>query len=72
MKSYSEFHDGFLDGFLMDGDSAYVFLRTQHEAPFVLEVLGVGSLKVDGFRQGNIIYDVLLRSSGGGMRRQHT
>ena len=62
MRSFSEFHDGFLDGLLVRNASAYLFLRTTNEEEFVLRMSGVLSLKADGFRQGNIIFDVLVRS----------
>lgn len=63
MKNYSQFHDGLLDGLLLEGDSAYIFLSTEQKDPFVLQAHGVTSLMADQFRQGNIIYEVLLRSS---------
>jgi len=62
MKTFDMFHDGFLDGLLVHGSILHVFLSTSDKQEFVLQVSGVLSLKVDGFRQGNIIYDVLVRA----------
>jgi hypothetical protein len=61
MKTFNQFHDGFLDGLLIQGTAVRVFLSTEGRQEFVLEVRGVLSLKVDDFRQGNIILDVLER-----------
>ena len=61
MEKFDQFHDGFIDGLLVQGTSVRVFLSTEDRQEFVLEVGGVLSLKVDGFRQGNIIFDVLIR-----------
>ena len=61
MENFDRFHDGFLDGLLIDGPNVRVFLSSYDKQEFVLEVFGVVSLKVDGFRQGNIIFDVLAR-----------
>ncbi len=61
MEKFDQFHDGYLDGLLIQGVTVRVFLSTEDRQEFVLEVSGVVSLKVDGFRQGNIIFDVLIR-----------
>jgi len=61
MEKFDQFHDGYLDGLLIQGATVRVFLSTEDRQEFVLEVSGVVSLKVDGFRQGNIIFDVLIR-----------
>ena len=61
MKNFGQFHDGFLDGLLIQGSTVHVVLSTDEREEFVLEVDGVKSLKVDGFKEGNIIYDVLVR-----------
>ena len=63
MKIFDQFHDGSLDGFLVQGSTLSVFLSTANKQEFILKASGVLSLKVDGFRQGNIIYDVIVRSS---------
>lgn len=62
MKEFDQFHDGFLRGVLLDGATVRVFLSTENRQEYALEIRGVLSLKVDGFREGNIIYDVLVRN----------
>jgi len=59
--NYDRFHDGFRDGLLIQDATVRVFLSTDCKQEFVLDVRGVLSLKADGFRQGNIIFDVLIR-----------
>jgi hypothetical protein len=61
MEKFDQFHDGYLDGLLIQGTSVSIFLSAEDRQEFVLEVGGVLSLKVDGFRQGNIIFDVIIR-----------
>jgi hypothetical protein len=61
MKTLEQFHDGFLNGLLIQNTTVYVFISTDKSKKFVLEGGDVLSLKADGFRQGNIIYDVLVR-----------
>ncbi|MGD0681515.1 MAG: hypothetical protein ABR990_05645 [Terracidiphilus sp.] len=61
MEKFDQFHDGYLDGLLIQGVTVRVFLSTEDRQEFVLEVSGVVSLKVDGFRQGNMIFDVVIR-----------
>jgi hypothetical protein len=65
MQKFDQFHDGFLDGLLIQGTAVQVFLSTENRQKFLLEVSGVVSLKVEGFRQGNIIFDVLTRNGDG-------
>ncbi len=63
MKTFDDFHDGLLDGLLIQDDATVsIFLSTADRQKSVLKVGGVLSLKVDGFRQGNIIYDVIVRT----------
>lgn len=61
MKILERFHDGSLDGLLISGTTVRVFLSANDGEEFILEVRGVLSLKADGFRQGNIIFEVLER-----------
>jgi hypothetical protein len=65
MKTYSEFHDGFLEGLHIDRDAkvARVFLRTLEGQRASAVLNGVVMLKADGFREGNIIFDVSTRDS---------
>ena len=60
MKKYVEFHDGFLDGLLLDGLSAYVFVSTPEKWRFVLVVSGVTAVDAGTLKEGNIIFDVLI------------
>ena len=61
MKTFNEFHDGYLDGLLIHGSGLSVFLSTADKQRFLLKAGGVLSLRMDGFRQGNIVYEVLVR-----------
>jgi hypothetical protein len=63
LKKYSEFHDGFLDGVFLDGNSAYIFLSTDRGELFVFEATQVDSLNIADFRKGNIIFEVLCHSA---------
>jgi hypothetical protein len=60
VKKYTEFHDGFLDGLLLEGSAAYVFVSTDEKKHFVLEVSGVTAVDAGTFKEGNIIFDVLI------------
>jgi len=60
VKKYVEFHDGFLDGLLLDGLSAYVFVSTPEKWRFVLVVSGVTAVDAGTLKEGNIIFDVLI------------
>jgi len=61
MKNYDQFHDGWLDGLLIDQKSVHVFLRTEERHPFVVVARGVVALAADGFKAGNIIFEVVTR-----------
>lgn len=63
MKKYNEFHDGFLDGLLLDGPSAYIFVSTPEKWQFVLEISGVAAVDAGTFKEGNVIFDVLVYGS---------
>jgi hypothetical protein len=60
LKKYIEFHDGFLDGLLLEGDTVNVFLSTAEKEPFVLEISGVAAVDAGTFKEGNIIFDALV------------
>ena len=60
MKKYPEFHDGYLDGLLLGAQSAEIFLSTSEKEPFVLEVSDVAAVDAGTFKEGNIIFDVLV------------
>ena len=57
------FHDGFFDGFWIDGKTVHVFLRRSDQAPFTLVLSGVRALKISGVMAGNIILDIVVRGA---------
>jgi hypothetical protein len=59
------FHDGHFDG-LRIGPSKVVnlFLRTQGGKPFILVLQDVDALTLSEIKQGNIILDLVFRSTG--------
>ena len=61
MKNLNQFHDGSLEGLLIEGGKVQIFLRTEVRKAFVLELDGTLSLKADGFRQTSSIFHVLVR-----------
>ena len=61
MKKFDQFHDGFVNGVLVEGAVAHVFLATYTGQQFVLAIEGLSGLKLEEFREGNIILDVLTR-----------
>jgi hypothetical protein len=63
LDKYSEFHDGFLEGILLDDSSAHIFLSTHQKDQFVFEASNVSRLNAEGFKEGNIIFEVLIRSA---------
>jgi hypothetical protein len=58
------FHDGHFDG-LRIGPNKFVhlFLRTQGGESFILTLQGVDALTVSEIKQGNIIFDLVFRST---------
>jgi hypothetical protein len=62
LKKYSEFHDGSLDGLLIEDSTAHIFVSTLKKEHFVFECSGVSSINAGPFKAGNIIFDVLIRS----------
>jgi hypothetical protein len=62
LKKYSEFHDGHLDGLILEKTSAYVLVGTSEAKLFTFEAVGVTAVSAGTFRQGNIIFDVILHS----------
>lgn len=61
MKYYDEFHDGDLEGLLIDGSTVQIFLSTIGKEHFVFVARGVVALAASGFRQGNIILGVVVK-----------
>jgi hypothetical protein len=59
------FHDGYLDGIWLGPNKlVQCFLRTVKEEPFVLILEGVQALTLTHLKQGNIIFDLVIRSTG--------
>lgn len=57
------FHDGHFDGFLIENPKlVYLFLRTHDGTSFTLVLKEVEALRLDDIRQGNLIFDLVLRS----------
>jgi hypothetical protein len=65
VKTYSEFHDGFLEGLRTDRDAGvvHVYLTNHRKVRITAVLSGVSKLKAEGFREGNIILDVSTRDS---------
>jgi len=61
MNNYNEFHDGFFEGFWIDGTIAHVFLSTFEKVRFTAVTEGVIALDANGFRAGNIIFNAVVR-----------
>jgi hypothetical protein len=58
------FHDGYFDGiWLAPNKLVHCFLRTVKEQPFILILEGVQALILTDLKQGNIILDLVLRST---------
>ena len=58
MTSQPNFHDGFLDGLLLDKSRIYIFLRTISGGKYTLILHEMEALRANDFREGNIILDV--------------
>lgn len=61
MKIYEQFHDGTLDGLLIDPAVTQIFLSTCERESFVIAASGVVRLAAGKFKEGNIILDVSVR-----------
>ncbi len=58
------FHDGFFEGMWLGADKLVkLFLRTADRHSFVLSLEGVQALTFIDIKEGNIILDVVLRST---------
>jgi len=58
------FHDGYFDGIRIEPNKqVQFFLRTVNEQSFVLILGGVQALVLTDMRQGNIILDLVIRST---------
>jgi hypothetical protein len=62
MNAYSsKFHDGFVDGLLIREPQVLIFIRTEGNEAFALVADDVTRMRVDSLRQGNIIFDIVMR-----------
>ena len=61
MKKYGQFHDGFFEGFWIDGTTVHVYLSTLEKERFTVVTEGVVAVAANGFRAGNIVFDVVSR-----------
>ena len=61
MRKYAQFHDGFLEGFWIDGTTVHVYLNTLEKERFTAVAEGVAAMDSNGFRAGNVIFDVVVR-----------
>ena len=50
-----------MDGLLVQDRNVRIFLRTMQQQLFVLELFGVERLMLEEFREGNIIFDIVVR-----------
>src|SRR5262245_29088942 len=59
------FHDGRFDGFWIATDEVvHLFLRTQAGKRFTLILHGVERLNLSEIKEGNIIFDLVFRTTG--------
>jgi hypothetical protein len=61
MKNYEQFHDGYLDGLLIEEMDAFIFLSTDEKERSVLIAGNVLALNATNFLKRNIIFDVVTR-----------
>ena len=61
MKNYNEFHDGSLDGLLIEGKTAYIFVTNSEKQRYVFVALDVLALLANEIREGNIILELAVR-----------
>jgi hypothetical protein len=62
--SLPNFHDGYFDGFLVDANKgARLFLRAWNQQQYTLLMRSVVRLSISDVKEGNIIFDVVLREA---------
>jgi len=62
MKGYDQFHDGYFEGIWIPAKgTAHVYLATSDRQRSTAVLTGVVMVKVTGFKEGNIIFDVGIR-----------
>jgi hypothetical protein len=61
-ENIPNFHDGHFDGILLAPNKVvHLFLRTVDQQSFALALEGVSKLNLSGFKEGNIIFDLVFR-----------
>lgn len=60
---FNQFHDGFYNGLLINGDSLDVFVSTVENERFVICATGLVALLSGEIKAGNIIFDVEIRKA---------
>jgi len=63
MKNYDQFHDGFLEGILIEDTTVYVQLSTDQKERFSAVLTGVVALTVNGLKAGNVVFEVQTREA---------
>jgi|HubBroStandDraft_5_1064220.scaffolds.fasta_scaffold01494_9 hypothetical protein len=64
MTELPKFHDGHLDGLrILDDHTVQLFLRDVGRKPFTLELSGVTRMGIWEVREGNILFDLVVRGS---------
>jgi hypothetical protein len=63
VMNYTQFHDGALEGLWIDGETVHLFLATEDLQRFVIVAEGVAALTANGFKAGNILFEVLARDA---------
>lgn len=62
MISYTEFHDGRLEGLWLDRDILHVFLSTEEETRFVMVLTDIVALTAGIFDKQNVIFEVQIKN----------
>ena len=64
MTALPKFHDGHLDGLrILDDHTVQLFLRDVGRKPFTLELSGVTRMGIWEVREGNILFDLVVRGA---------
>ena len=64
MTELPKFHDGHLDGLrILDDHTVHLFLRDVGRKPFTLKLSGVTRMGIWEVREGNILFDLVVRGS---------
>ncbi len=60
---FKQFHDGFYNGLLINGNSLELFISTDANERFVIRATGLVALLSGEIKAGNIIFDVEIRTA---------